>query len=65
MSVEFHTCTQCGKKFYPGMVADWAYKIKKDNYTPSQHILWFCSWGCFSKYKKEHQKKKKYEEPLY
>ena len=58
-----HKCGQCGKTFRTGLVENWTYKIKKYNRERSGagvawfDTLWFCSWKCMSKYRKEHEKK--------
>lgn len=47
-------CGQCGKKFAPRTLEDYAYKIMNKN-----DRLIFCSWKCMRAYEKKHKQPSK------
>ncbi len=50
-----HRCPWCGKTFYTGSVADWGYKLR-DHSKAGSPTVFFCSYSCISKWRKEHEK---------
>ena len=57
----WHTCEQCGKKFYIGATGTWSYKKKHGKHDGYQ--AWFCGWNCMNKWETEGKGKRRYGHP--
>ena len=53
---KMHTCPQCMKEFYIGMMQDWAYK--RSRYPSGGGFNYFCSYSCARKWDEKHPNKK-------
>ena len=50
----YHSCEECGKRFYVGIVDKWAWQKRK--YGSGNKTAWFCSYKCMRAYEKKREK---------
>ena len=54
-------CDQCGNTFNTPSPSEWVYRFRSYGRESRGRLLYFCSFSCQERYKREHPEKKEYK----